>query len=136
MLVESVSRLSFCVAVLAHREMQLEVKETTGVLPPMAEAGVEEMAFDAESGGRLYAMAAAAPAPAKGYQDKLRRVRGSRAEATSSGFEEATHSGVSSVQAQTRERQVGDLFEYGIEKPVTVRRNQSALVAFAPCPKA
>ncbi len=37
-------------------------------------------------------------------------------------------SGASSVQAQTRERQVGDLFEYGIEKPVTVRRNQSALV--------
>jgi len=37
-------------------------------------------------------------------------------------------SAVSSVQSQTRERQVGDLFEYGIEKPVTVRRNQSALV--------
>jgi hypothetical protein len=35
---------------------------------------------------------------------------------------------VSSVQSQTRERQVGDLFEYGIERPVTVRRNQSALV--------
>ena len=37
-------------------------------------------------------------------------------------------SAVSSVPTQTRERQVGDLFEYGIEKPVTVRRNQSALV--------
>jgi hypothetical protein len=35
---------------------------------------------------------------------------------------------VSSVQTQTRERQVGDLFEYAIERPVTVRRNQSALV--------
>jgi hypothetical protein len=37
-------------------------------------------------------------------------------------------SAVSSVPVQTRERQVGDLFEYGIEQPVTVRRNQSALV--------
>ena len=37
-------------------------------------------------------------------------------------------SAVSSVQSQTRERQVGDLFEYDIEKPVTIRRNQSALV--------
>jgi hypothetical protein len=40
----------------------------------------------------------------------------------------APASEVSSVQSQTRERQVGDLFEYSIEKPVTVRRNQSALV--------
>jgi hypothetical protein len=37
-------------------------------------------------------------------------------------------SAVSSVQTQTRERQVGDLFEYVIENAVTVRRNQSALV--------
>lgn len=34
----------------------------------------------------------------------------------------------SSVVAQTRERQVGDLFEYAIEAPVSVGRNQSALV--------
>lgn len=35
---------------------------------------------------------------------------------------------VSSMPVQTRERQVGDLFEYAIEHPVTIRRNQSALV--------
>src|SRR5207344_1268370 len=29
---------------------------------------------------------------------------------------------------QVRERKVGDLFEYAIEHPVTIRRNQSALV--------
>jgi hypothetical protein len=52
-----------------------------------------------------------------------------RAEATRGGGGYARDaSAVSSVQSQTRERQVGDLFEYGIEKPVTVRRNQSALV--------
>jgi len=40
----------------------------------------------------------------------------------------ARQSAPSSVQTQVRERQIGDLFEYEIERPVTVRRNQSALV--------
>jgi hypothetical protein len=35
---------------------------------------------------------------------------------------------ISSVDVQTRERQVGDLFQYAITRPVTIRRNQSALV--------
>lgn len=35
---------------------------------------------------------------------------------------------VSSVDVQTRERQVGDLFQYAISRPVTIKRNQSALV--------
>ena len=30
--------------------------------------------------------------------------------------------------AQVRERKLGDLFEYDIEHPVTIRRNQAALV--------
>ena len=64
---------------------------------------------------------AAAPPPA--------RMRKARAESGGGGYGGgARASAVSSVQSQTRERQVGDLFEYGIEKPVTVRRNQSALV--------
>src|SRR5262245_65288805 len=37
-------------------------------------------------------------------------------------------SAVSSTPAQGRERKLGDLFEYEIEHPVTIRRNQSALV--------
>ena len=37
-------------------------------------------------------------------------------------------SAVSSTPAQVRERKLGDLFEYEIEHPVTIRRNQSALV--------
>src|SRR5207247_7572403 len=37
-------------------------------------------------------------------------------------------SAVSSAPAQVRERKLGDLFEYEIEHPVTIRRNQSALV--------
>jgi len=111
------------------RRPVVEVKETTGVLPPVAEGGMEmadifETAFDIPP---IAEMAAASPAPAMA---KMRR----RAESASGGGGRGGYGGddrksaVSSVQAQTRERQVGDLFEYGIEKPVTVRRNQSALV--------
>jgi hypothetical protein len=93
----------------------VEVKETTGVLPPVAEAGVETYE-ERELSARMYAMAAplaaAAEPPYVKAGSKVRR----------------RESAVSSVQSQTRERQLGDLFEYGIEKPVTVRRNQSALV--------
>jgi len=35
---------------------------------------------------------------------------------------------LSSMPTQVRERKVGDLFEYAIEHPVTIKRNQSALV--------
>ena len=35
---------------------------------------------------------------------------------------------ISSTPAQVRERKLGDLFEYEIEHPVTIRRNQAALV--------
>jgi hypothetical protein len=37
-------------------------------------------------------------------------------------------SAVSTTPTQVRERKLGDLFEYEIEHPVTIRRNQSALV--------
>lgn len=99
------------------RRPVVEVKETTGVLPPMAEAGMDyELAL---SEGVAFA-AAGAPAPPAPLA-RMRKVA-SREESPKA------KSALSSVQAQTRERQVGDLFEYGIEKPVTVRRNQSALV--------
>src|SRR5262245_14986687 len=44
------------------------------------------------------------------------------------GARAALRSAVSSTPAQVRERKLGDLFEYQIEHPVTIRRNQSALV--------
>ena len=108
------------------RRPVVEVKETTGVLPPMAEAGVESCRFDADGVHRhlpLWPPAPLPPAPemARGEDGRAAGHRRLRRGAVPS-------SAVSSVQAQTRERQVGDLFEYGIEKPVTVRRNQSALV--------
>ncbi|MBA4186690.1 MAG: hypothetical protein C0467_01600 [Planctomycetaceae bacterium] len=111
------------------RRPVVEVKETTGVLPPVAEAGMEMFALDDSDGDTTTDF------------DPLERQRGialSAAPAQMRMTKRVTRGGgyggggpqsaVSSVQAQTRERQVGDLFEYGIEKPVTVRRNQSALV--------
>lgn len=103
----------------------VEVKETTGVLPLMAEYGVETESVDSylmELSDEAVAYAAA-PSPGGGAAPLARmRLMGRHEESPKA------KSAVSSVQAQTRERQVGDLFEYGIEKPVTVRRNQSALV--------
>ena len=108
------------------RRPVVEVRESTGVLPPMAEAGVMMAMDDAEaessvdvmggSGVRTREMAKMRAMPAV-----TMAARGGR-----SGF--VRDSAVSSVQTQTRERQVGDLFEYVIDNPVTVRRNQSALV--------
>jgi hypothetical protein len=87
------------------------VKETTGVLPPEVEEGVwvsggEDVLEDREE--------MAAPQRAFLVSGAARTVR--RATAPSS------------TPAQVRERQLGDLFEYEIEHPVTIRRNQSALV--------
>ncbi len=108
------------------RRPVVEVRETTGVLPPMAEAGIESvesmlMEFDDDANDQAkfarYSPAMAAAAP-------MRR----KTMSSDRGEQNSRASAVSSVQAQTRERQVGDLFEYQIEKPVTVKRNQSALV--------
>jgi hypothetical protein len=95
----------------------VQVKETTGVLPPEVEEGMEYEELQVDS------MLAAAPmaAPA-GAARKMRAVGGG------GGGEYWGGSAVSSTPAQVRERKIGDLFEYEIEHPVTIRRNQSALV--------
>jgi hypothetical protein len=110
------------------RRPVVAVKETTGVLPLMAEAGVESVdsmlvEFDEEvRTGEL--------TPARMRKARLSPAAGGGGRGGYGGGVPAgaKASSVSSVASQTRERQVGDLFEYGIEKPVTVRRNQSALV--------
>jgi hypothetical protein len=94
------------------RRPVVEVKETTGVLPPEVEEGMV-MAASAEAEeaevdraqGRRFLMEPGSPARAM----LLRKA-------------------ISSMPAQVRERKIGDLFEYEIEHPVTIRRNQSALV--------
>src|SRR5947209_10694846 len=97
------------------RRPVVAVKETTGVLPPEIEEGVPMLAAaaDEESMGPVFS--ASAPALARTVAVRMMRGR---------DREEA----VSSVQTQVRERKIGDLFEYEIEHPVTIQRNQSALV--------
>ncbi len=106
------------------RRPVVKVQETTGVLPPEVEAGMqtaffgdfieEEEDFDDEAsakggGGVRRAMAKRLRAPAAAAPMSMAALK-------------------SSAPAQVRERKVGDLFEYEIEHPVTIKRNQSALV--------
>jgi len=99
------------------RRPVVEVSETTGVLPPIAEAAMETM-----DSMLMSTEANESPQAARGG----RMIRKMSAPGQSGMFRDV--SGASSMPAQTRERQVGDLFEYTIEKPVSVGRNQSALV--------
>jgi len=98
------------------RRPEVAVQETTGVLPPEMEYG---MAFDKMSDAQVPFAMAAAPASATGGS------MAKRAQAMEKGDRKSV---ASSMPAQVRERKIGDLFEYEIEHPVTIRRNQSALV--------
>src|SRR5258708_1880737 len=97
------------------RRPVVAVRETTGVLPPEVEEGLmladegEEEDIEMTS-----AFSVAAPRPAMAPM--------------TSSILMARRSAVSSTPTQVRERKLGDLFEYEIEHPVTIRRNQSALV--------
>jgi hypothetical protein len=105
------------------RRPEVRVQETTGVLPPEVEAGMM-LAAEVEE---LPLTKAAAPmeALAKGATYEAKAMRVSSATAARGG---RLLAGPSSMPAQVRERKLGDLFEYEIEHPVTIRRNQSALV--------
>jgi hypothetical protein len=102
------------------RRPVVAVQETTGVVPPEVEAGFETESVDSmleeltETSINLEAIPAAMPYAARAY--------GGAASKT------VARSAVSSTPTQVRERKLGDLFEYQIEHPVTIRRNQSALV--------
>lgn len=95
------------------RRPVVEVKETTGVLPPEVEDGISMMAMDDTANFDVPAAEAVA----------LRRkaIRVSAPRSMAAAVE-------SSTPTQVRERKLGDLFEYAIEHPVTIQRNQSALV--------
>ncbi len=107
------------------RRPVVEVKEGTGVLPPQAEVGIESV------DSMLMEMddASESVAGRGGMRKRMRSGGGGGAKMPSPGAPLFLGgSGASSVVTQTRERQVGDLFEYTIETPVSVGRNQSALV--------
>jgi hypothetical protein len=111
------------------RRPVLQVSETTGILPPLLESGIEqtldedryEAAASERVGARAVYEAPMAPAP----------MAPSMAGSPGTGRERKSRQGgseASSVPTEVRERQLGDLFQYEIERPVTIRRNQSALV--------
>jgi hypothetical protein len=101
-----------------HRPV-VAVQETTGVLPPQVENAfglMEEGGEEADRGPAFRRKMGAFPADVAG------------ALPVPMAAESAPRSAVSSTPTQVRERKLGDLFEYEIEHPVTIRRNQSALV--------
>jgi hypothetical protein len=104
------------------RRPVVEVQETTGVLPPEVEGGIDLMLMEArQEDAQPYLESAGLPAPAAPLM--ARRARAGRGGNSGGGG-----AAPSSMPAQVRERKLGDLFEYTIEHPVTIRRNQSALV--------
>src|SRR5262249_22808343 len=97
----------------------VQVKETTGVLPPEGEEGMLAEAMD-----ESLSLLRAESVPAAPGGARMRKM----SESVSARGGYGGRSAVSSMPAQVRERKLGDLFEYEIEHAVTIRRNQSALV--------
>jgi hypothetical protein len=95
------------------RRPEVKVQETTGVLPPEVEEGMD-----------LFGAALEAPAAGAGGRVSRKTMLAKH----ELGEVMRVRSAVSSTPTQTRERKIGDLFEYEIEHPVSIRRNQSALV--------
>jgi hypothetical protein len=102
------------------RRPVVEVKETTGVLPPEVEAGIAMELLDEA------ALHHTRMAPVMGMA--LREARGRSGSGGTAAARSMAPAPVSSAPAQVRERKLGDLFEYEIEHPVTIKRNQAALV--------
>lgn len=100
------------------RRPEVKVQETTGVLPPEVESGLLQADFDSAS-----EVMDALPG-----EMRQRAKKSQHAYAAAPPMMMARPSAVSSTPTQVRERKLGDLFEYEIEHPVTIRRNQSALV--------
>lgn len=100
---------------------EVEVQETTGVLPPEVEEGMAGAAFAPAAAPEMSAYDVAGRV--QKFQKKAYPSKGGRG-----GHAMSRETIQRSTPAQVRERKLGDLFEYEIEHPVTIRRNQSALV--------
>jgi hypothetical protein len=113
------------------RRPVVEVKQTTGVLPPMVESGMA-MELAAVMMEPALSVPMAPPAAAQSLAGGRAEADVERSRMVRKGVKVAAPGlldfGPSSTPAQVRERQLGDLFEYAIEHPVTIKRNQSALV--------
>ncbi|RKH53062.1 hypothetical protein [Corallococcus llansteffanensis] len=113
-----------------QRRPVVEVRSEAGVAPVIPEEALADAAYESEaevaddgdfgSSGAAPSLSmmpmAAAPAPAF----RKRSAIGGRG-----GMRETLEQ---STAVKTVTKEVGDLFEYGVDRPVTVHRNQSALV--------
>jgi hypothetical protein len=112
---------------------EVKVQETTGVLPPEVEEGVSRLQSVSDLPTEILSAddAKVVTAGVRGVASppqKLARASMAPRMVFLPEMEDLARSAVSTVPAQVRERKLGDLFEYTIEHPVTIRRNQAALV--------
>jgi len=105
-----------------RRRPVVQVQEEEAYAPPMLEEGFSGYAGDEEAPSVPMPRAAAAPAPARMMAPPPPAAPG---RASPQAMREARER---TAAVQTRTVQVGDLFQYVIDKPVTVKRGQSALV--------
>ena len=94
----------------------VQVQEEEAYAPPVVETATESMLSDDEMPAAE--MAAAGPAPASPPRSMAKKA----------DMADRRAAREKSVKVQTRTVEVGDLFQYQIRNPVTVKRNQSALV--------
>jgi hypothetical protein len=103
-----------------QRRPVVRVKEEAAYAPPLLEAGMpfeanEEAGYGAPLPAPMMQARSAPPPPAPG------RMRPAAAAPKAEDHERT-------MVVQTRTVQVGDLFQYVIDRPVSVKRNESALV--------
>jgi hypothetical protein len=126
------------------RRPVVEVRSETGVAPVIPEEAYESASFDevAEESddedsygsrgerekSRMMPMASA-PAPAP-----IMRAKGGAPGAVGGGGRGMRETLEQSTSVTTLTKDVGDLFEYAVDRPVTVHRNQSALVPILQSP--
>jgi hypothetical protein len=96
---------------------------------PFAELPEEEAAAPVLYSGAIGG-APPPPAPAQVAKMAARRNAPGAMMMTESAAAEAPMDRMSSVAVQTEGRELGELFEYAFSAPVTVRRNQSAMLPF------
>jgi hypothetical protein len=96
---------------------------------PFADLPEEEAAAPILYPGAV-AQSAPAPAPAKKMAARAGRAGPMQSEMLAAGPAEAMMDRESTISVQTEGRELGELFEYAFGQPVTVRRNQSAMLPF------
>lgn len=129
--------VSFITSLYAPRYLQrpvIQLAQDRAWAPIVHGGAIEGAAQDAGQlaeafGGRAdMAKAAAAPAPASlAYRQSVMQERDMAANASD---ELRRNEMTSTIAAQAVKADLGDLFEYAIDKPVTIRKSESAMLPF------